>query len=89
MLPGNTHCEIQGQSPVKEALTDNVVQTVQILKTFGWILNFEKSVFELTHFLEYQGRILNTAQARVFLPKENCQTFLLFNSGDFQLFASV
>lgn len=51
-----------------QALEQSITCTVRYLESLGWIINTETSALRPAQNLKYLGPILDTVQARVFLP---------------------
>ena len=51
-----------------QALEHSVACTVRCLENLGWVINTEKSALRPAQSLKYLALILDTVQARVFLP---------------------
>lgn len=51
-------------------LSANIQRIIKFLQISSWIINFPKSALQPLDSLGYLGLILDTAQARIFLPQE-------------------
>ena len=67
--------------------TNNVVDTIRLFRSLGFIVHLEKSVLEPTHCIQYFGVIIDSAQITVTLTPERmadlrscCKTMLTRNS---------
>ena len=59
----------------RESCLQNVRDTVQLLRSLGFIIHPEKSVLEPSHTIQYLGVVINCVTMKVKLTSESRQTF--------------
>lgn len=64
----------------QQTLVSQVAETLSLLKTLGWHVNYNKSILEPSHEVEYLGLIWNTQENKIKLPGKKAMKIKLIIS---------
>lgn len=69
--PGNSGNGLPRLPSFELTLPSLLQRTIQILQDFDWAIGFQKLVLQPSLLLEFLGLVVDTTQAKVFLPDSN------------------